>query len=85
VLILDEPTRGVDIGAKKEIYGVIEELVAKGMGILLISSEMEEILRLADRVYILRQGHIVKELARGDASEAAIMNAAALTEDMRYD
>lgn len=85
VLILDEPTRGVDIGAKKEIYGVIEELVDKGMGILLISSEMEEVLRLADRVYVLRQGHIVKEMARGDASEAAIMNAAALTEDTHYD
>ncbi len=85
VLILDEPTRGVDVGAKKEIYGVIEGLIAKGMGILLVSSEMEEVLRLADRVYVVRQGRVVKELARGDASEAAIMNAAALTEDKRYD
>lgn len=85
VLILDEPTRGVDVGAKKEIYGVIEELVTSGMGILLVSSEMEEVLRLADRVYVLRQGRVVKELARGDASEAAIMNAAALSEDKRYD
>jgi len=84
VLILDEPTRGVDIGAKKEIYGVIESLVKEGMAILLISSEMEEILRLSDRIYVLRQGRIAQELGREVATETAIMNAAAFSEDATY-
>ncbi len=77
ILILDEPTRGVDIGAKQEIYGLIERLVAKGMAVLLISSEMEEVLRLADRVVVLRRGRVAATLARGEATESTIMNAAA--------
>ena len=78
ILILDEPTRGVDIGAKQEIYGLIERLVADGMAVLLISSEMEEVLRLADRIVVLRRGRVAATLARAEASEAAIMKAAAL-------
>ena len=62
ILILDEPTRGVDIGAKQEIYGLIERLVAEGMAVLLISSEMEEVLRLADRVVVLRRGRVAATL-----------------------
>jgi ABC-type sugar transport system ATPase subunit len=78
ILILDEPTRGVDIGAKQEIYAFIERLVARGLAILLISSEMEEVLRLADRIVVLRQGRVAASLGRAEASEGAIMTAAAL-------
>jgi len=78
ILIFDEPTRGVDIGAKSEIYAFIEELVANGVAVVLISSEMEEILRLSDRVVVLRRGRVAATLARGEASEASIMRAAAL-------
>ena len=78
ILIFDEPTRGVDIGAKQEIYNFIEKLVAQGIAILLISSEMEEILRLSDRVVVLRRGRVASVLLRESASEATIMRAAAL-------
>jgi ABC-type sugar transport system ATPase subunit len=78
ILILDEPTRGVDIGAKQEIYGLIERLVAEGMALLLISSEMEEVLRLSDRVVVLRRGRVAATLPRAEATEGAIMKAAAL-------
>jgi ABC-type sugar transport system ATPase subunit len=78
ILILDEPTRGVDIGAKQEIYELIERLVVGGMAVLLISSEMEEVLRLSDRVVVLRRGRVAATLARFEASESAIMKAAAL-------
>lgn len=80
ILIFDEPTRGVDIGAKSEIYQFINELVAVGMCVILISSEMEEILRLADRVIVLRRGRIAATLAREEASETTIMRAAALAD-----
>lgn len=78
ILILDEPTRGVDIGAKGEIYALIEQLVANGVAILLISSEMEEVLRLSDRVVVLRNGRIAASLPREQANEASIMRAATL-------
>ncbi len=78
VLILDEPTRGVDIGAKQEIYILIERLVADGMAVLLISSELEEILRLSDRVVVLRRGRVATTLTRAEATEKTIMKAAAL-------
>lgn len=78
ILIFDEPTRGVDIGAKSEIYALIEELVAAGMCVILISSEMEEILRLADRIVVLRRGRVAATLSREEASETSIMEAAAL-------
>jgi ABC-type sugar transport system ATPase subunit len=68
----------VDIGAKKEIYSFIEELIEQGIAIVLISSEMEEILRLADRILVLRQGRIARVMSRGEASEDAIVKAAAL-------
>ena len=78
VLILDQPTRGVDIGAKQEIYGLIERLVTDGMAVILISSEMEELLRLSDRVVVLRRGRVAATLSREDATETSIMKAAAL-------
>ncbi|ADB50640.1 sugar ABC transporter ATP-binding protein [Conexibacter woesei] len=72
VLIADEPTRGVDVGAKRAIYDLIARLAADGMGVLLISSELEEIAGLADRVYVMRAGRTVAELTGGDVGEAAI-------------
>jgi len=62
VLILDEPTRGVDIGAKSEIYRIIDDLVKAGVGVLVISSEMPEVVGIADRVLVMREGHIVGEV-----------------------
>jgi ABC-type sugar transport system ATPase subunit len=78
ILLLDEPTRGVDIGAKQEIYAAIERLVADGMAVMLISSDLEEILRLSDRIVVLRRGRVAATLSRAEASETAIMRAAAL-------
>ena len=78
ILLLDEPTRGVDIGAKQEIYAAIEALVADGMAVMLISSDLEEVLRLSDRIVVLRRGRIAATLSRAEASETAIMRAAAL-------
>jgi ABC-type sugar transport system ATPase subunit len=77
ILILDEPTRGVDIGAKQEIYSMIEGLAAKGIAIILISSEMAELLRLSDVILVLREGRISANLTRESATEDAIMKAAA--------
>lgn len=73
VLILDEPTRGIDVGAKYEIYSVINELAEKGKTILMISSELPEILGMCDRVYVLNEGSIVGELGSEEASQESIM------------
>ena len=73
VLILDEPTRGVDVGAKAEIHALIDELAASGTAILLISSEMPEILNLSTRILVFRAGRIVGELSRSDAKQDVLM------------
>lgn len=76
VLLLDEPTRGIDIGAKQEIYILMEELAAQGMAILFVSSEMEEILGMSDRTIVMHEGRITGELSRDQLSEEAIMQLA---------
>jgi ribose transport system ATP-binding protein len=76
VLIADEPTRGIDVGAKRDIYEVLVRLAADGMAILLISNEVEEILGLAHRVLVMRGGRLVAELTGTDMTEEAIVNAA---------
>ncbi|MGH2835986.1 MAG: sugar ABC transporter ATP-binding protein [Solirubrobacteraceae bacterium] len=76
VLIADEPTRGVDIGAKRAIYDLIVALAAEGTAVLLISSELEEVLGLAQRVLVMRRGRIVKELSSEQMTESAILAAA---------
>jgi ribose transport system ATP-binding protein len=76
VLMLDEPTRGVDIGAKAEIYELIDELASSGLAVLVVSSEMEEVFAIADRVLVVSQGAIAGELSREDLSEEAIMQLA---------
>ena len=76
VLIADEPTRGVDVGAKRAIYDLLVGLAAEGTAILLISSEVEEILGLAERVLVMRRGGIAAELVGEAISESAILAAA---------
>jgi ABC-type sugar transport system ATPase subunit len=76
VLLADEPTRGVDVGAKRAIYELIHELAREGVGVLVISSEVEELLGLAHRTLVVRGGRIVRELSRAEASEESIMRAA---------
>lgn len=76
VLILDEPTRGVDVGAKAEIHGIIGDLVAQGLGVLMISSELPEVIAVSDRVYVMHEGRIAPALARSELSEARIMELA---------
>jgi rhamnose transport system ATP-binding protein len=76
VLIVDEPTRGIDIGTKAEVHRLLEELAATGVAILAISSELPEVLRLADRILVMREGRLVEEFAHADASEESIVAAA---------
>lgn len=76
LFILDEPTRGVDVGAKHEIYAIIDSLAAAGSGVLLISSELEELMGTCDRIMVMAQGEITGVFAREDYSEAAIIAAA---------
>jgi putative multiple sugar transport system ATP-binding protein len=73
IMILDEPTRGIDVGAKYEIYTIINKLADEGKSIILISSELPEILGICDRVYVMNEGRIVGELPRRDASQESIM------------
>ncbi|MDR2938939.1 MAG: sugar ABC transporter ATP-binding protein [Clostridiales bacterium] len=73
ILILDEPTRGIDVGAKYEIYNIINELVSQNKSVLLISSDMPEVLGMCDRIYVMNEGKIVGELSRSEASQEVIM------------
>ena len=72
VMLLDEPTRGVDVGAKREIYQIMSDLAQKGMSIILVSSELPELLGLADRIIVMNSGAIVGELS-GDATEEDVV------------
>jgi monosaccharide-transporting ATPase len=80
LLILDEPTRGIDVGAKAEIQALIRELADQGLGVLMISSELEEIVEGADRVFVLSDGRTVADLKHAEASASAIMTAMAHTD-----
>jgi ribose transport system ATP-binding protein len=73
ILIMDEPTRGIDIGAKAEVHGLMHQLAADGVAILMISSELPEILFMSDRILVMRQGRLAGELARSAATQEAIM------------
>ncbi|BER93344.1 MAG: ribose transport system ATP-binding protein [Candidatus Atribacteria bacterium] len=77
VLILDEPTRGIDVGAKAEIYNLIDKLSQRGVGVIMISSELPEILGISDRILVMREGKIVAELTREEATPQKIIMAAA--------
>jgi L-arabinose transport system ATP-binding protein len=76
VLILDEPTRGIDVGAKNDIYRIIFEVAARGCCVIVVSSELPEVLGIADRVIVMRDGRICGELARADASETEVLRLA---------
>lgn len=73
VIIMDEPTKGVDVGAKAEIYSIMDDLAKEGYGIIMISSEMPEILGMSDRIYVMCNGRITGELERGDANQEKIL------------
>jgi putative multiple sugar transport system ATP-binding protein len=73
VLLLDEPTRGIDVGAKYEIYTIINQLASEGKGIVVVSSELPEILGLCDRIYVMSGGEIIAEMSAAEASQEAIM------------
>jgi len=74
IFIFDEPTRGIDVGAKAEIYALMRELADKGAGILMISSEMPELLRMSDRILVMREGRLVGEMGRSEASEERVVS-----------
>jgi ribose transport system ATP-binding protein len=76
VLILDEPTRGVDVGAKTEIYALIDSLAARGVAVWMITSDMEELLGVSDRVAVMHEGRLAGELPRDRLSEEAVMTLA---------
>jgi rhamnose transport system ATP-binding protein len=76
VLIIDEPTRGIDVGTKAEVHRLLSELAGQGLGILMISSELPEVLGMADRVLVLCEGRVTAELDRADATPEAVMHAA---------
>jgi len=76
ILLLDDPTRGIDVGAKAELYGLIDRLCREGMGVILTSSELPELLTLADRIIVLAEGRLTAEFSRRDATEQKIVAAA---------
>jgi len=76
VLIVDEPTRGIDVGTKAEVHHLLAELARGGVGILMISSELPEVLGVSDRILVMREGRVVAEFSHAQASEEAIMSAA---------
>jgi len=76
VIVLDEPTRGIDIGAKSEIYALIHDLAASGVSVVVVSSELPEVLGISDRVFVMREGVVAAEFTRGEATPEAVMHAA---------
>ena len=74
ILIVDEPTRGVDIGAKAELHMLLRDLAAGGMAILMISSDMPEVLSVSDRILVMHQGRIAGELPAANATQEAVMS-----------
>ena len=76
LLVIDEPTRGIDVGTKAEVHRLLGELASKGLAILMISSELPEVLGMADRVFVMREGRLMRELSRLEATQESIMLAA---------
>ena len=75
VLILDEPTRGIDVGAKYEIYNIMNDMVAQGKAVVMISSELPELLGMCDRIYVMNEGEMVAEFTAEEATQEKIMSA----------
>ena len=76
VLIVDEPTRGIDVGTKAEVHRLLSELAGRGVAVLMISSELPEVLGMADRVLVMHEGRLTGELTRDQADEERVMRAA---------
>ena len=81
VLLLDEPTRGIDVGAKAEIYQLINNLAAQGIGIIVVSSELPEVIGISDRILTLCEGRITGEFSREDATQEKLLSAATMREE----
>jgi L-arabinose transport system ATP-binding protein len=80
VLILDEPTRGIDVGAKNEIYSIMYRLAERGIGIVMVSSDLPEVIGVSDRILVMREGRMVREFTKAEANETAILKEALPTE-----
>jgi inositol transport system ATP-binding protein len=78
VLIVDEPTRGIDVGAKAEVHQLLHDLATSGIGIIAISSELPEVMAISDRILIMRAGRLAGEIARKDATEERLMQLMAM-------
>ena len=76
VLIIDEPTRGIDVGTKSEVHRLMSELAGRGLAVLMISSELPEVLGMADRVLVMHEGRLTAELSREEADEESVVRAA---------
>ena len=76
ILLLDDPTRGIDVGAKAELYQLIDRLCREGLAVVVTSSELSELLTLADRILVLAEGRLTAEFSRAEATEQSIMEAA---------
>ena len=81
ILLLDEPTRGIDVGAKAEIYQLISRLAGQGIGIIVVSSELPEIIGISDRIITLCEGRITGEFLRGEATQEKLLAAATRREE----
>ena len=84
IFILDEPTRGIDVGAKYEIYTIINEMVEEGKAVMVVSSELPELLGMCDRIYVMNEGNMVTEFDAKDATQEKIMSAI-LASDSKID
>jgi len=81
VLIIDEPTKGVDVGARMSVYRIVDDLTRQGIGIVMLTSDMMELIGLSDRILVFYEGTITRELTRGEATEEKIMRAASSMQD----
>ncbi|MER1926625.1 MAG: hypothetical protein ABS908_12235, partial [Enterococcus casseliflavus] len=82
LIILDEPTKGVDVGAKAAIYEIVSDLASKGYAVLMISSEMPEVLGMADRIYVMKEGKITGEMSVEEATQERILALAMIAQDV---
>jgi ribose transport system ATP-binding protein len=76
VIVMDEPTRGIDVGAKSEIFALIDRLAGEGLAVVMMTSEMPELLGLSDSIHVMARGRITRSFARNQATQEAILNAA---------
>ena len=83
IFIFDEPTRGIDVGAKAEIHGFMNQLVKEGAAVLMISSELPEVIGMSDRIYVMREGRIVAELPHAEATQERIIEYAMGADEAR--